>query len=100
MKSCFILGCLVFLSLCVSQAQGQSQDDQPHIQPRNMPKEEPPPPPKDQPESEQPKGESSSKDSQLNMNGPVKTSADNSGVTELLPWDPHKAAKDIAVGQF
>jgi len=100
MKSVFVLSLFLLFPLCVAQAQGQSQDDQPHIQPRNMPKEEPPPPPKDQPESEQPKGESSSKDSQLNMNGPVKTSGDNSGVSELLPWDPHKAAKDIEVGQF
>jgi Tfp pilus assembly protein PilF len=48
-------------------------------------------------------GESSSKDSQINLNGnptreePVPAAEDPA---VLQPWDPHKAAKDVEVGQY
>jgi Tfp pilus assembly protein PilF len=48
-------------------------------------------------------GESSSKDSQIDMNGrslkeePAPPAEDES---VLRPWDPHKAAKDVEVGQY
>lgn len=53
-------------------------------------------------------GESSSKDTQVDLSPPPGDdrehphSADASGddVAEFHPWDPHKAAKDIEVGDF
>ncbi len=60
-------------------------------------------------------GESSSKDTQLDLNPPAddakvhpKSSAAvaeaeaglGGGITELHSWDPHKAAKDVEVGDF
>jgi tetratricopeptide (TPR) repeat protein len=133
-----------------------SQDDQPHIQPRNTPTPTPSPTPK--PAASQPpvqkkdqydrppfpgdvqqkpganepspkstddkyerppfpgdapgtnptggsvSGESSSKDSQIDINGhsaagdePAAPAEDE---TVLRPWDPHKAAKDVEVGNY
>jgi Tfp pilus assembly protein PilF len=132
-----------------------SQDDQPHIQPRNSPTPTPPPTPKpaasdppnqkkDQserppfPGDAQPKpganeaspkpsddkyerppfpgdapgtnptggsvsGESSSKDSQIDTDshsGKDEPAAPEEDETVLRPWDPHKAAKDVEVGQY
>ena len=57
-------------------------------------------------------GESSSKDTQIDLSPPpddVKAhpnssdalpNTDTNDVTEMHPWDPHKAAKDIEVGDF
>jgi len=61
-------------------------------------------------------GESSSKDEQVDLSPPendarmhpdsagavvnAEGSPDRSGVSEFHPWDPHKAAKDIEVGDF
>lgn len=62
-------------------------------------------------------GESSSKDSQVDLSAPAndakvhpqsseavaRAEADtlsSGGVTELRTWDPHKAAKDVEVGDF
>jgi tetratricopeptide (TPR) repeat protein len=92
---------LCILILCsfasLSLAQQGSQDDQPHIVPKNLP------PPKEEPKTA-PRGESSSKDSQLNLEGTGRTSSSSSGaeseVHELLPYDPHKAAKDVEVGVY
>lgn len=97
--------CTVFLflllpfSLAQSEAQSQSQDDQPHIRPKNMPEPKEEPKPQQQ---QQPPADSTSKDSQINLEGPSKTSAAgaNSGVHEVYPYDPHKAAKDVEVGQY
>src|SRR5262249_47617160 len=88
---------LVFSCLSVAQ-QPRSQDDQPHIQPKNLP----------QPREEQPqlkdetgkKGESASQDSQKgNDEAPAKASTDD-GVQEMRLYDPHKAAKDVEVGRY
>ena len=61
-------------------------------------------------------GESSSKDSQIDLSPPpddadahpkssdaltdAEGSSGNADVSEFHPWDPHKAAKDIEVGDF
>ena len=96
MKSVFIAGLFLLASLSMAVAQDRPLDDQPHIQPKNLPqpKEEPPPPPKDQKP-----GESSSKDSQINLEGPTKGSGDTT-VQQMYPYDPHKSAKDVEVGRF
>lgn len=93
MKSLFIVVLLSFASFAL--AQERSPDDQPHIVPKNMPQ------PKETPTPE-PKGESSSKDSEINLEGPDRTSSSNSAsdVHETRPYDPHKAAKDVEVGQY
>ena len=49
------------------------------------------------------KGESSSKDSQIDINGHSaadEPAAPAEGESVLQPWDPHKAAKDVEVGQY
>lgn len=50
---------------------------------------------------------SSSKDTKIDLSPPPGDrptysagDEDNTGVTELKPWDPHKAAKDVEVGDF
>lgn len=96
MKSVFILGLILLFSLSFALAQEpRSQDDQAHIQPKNLPpaKEEPQPKPQEQ------RGESSSQDSQINLDSPTKGSS-SGDVQEMYPYDPHKAAKDVEVGQF
>jgi len=61
-------------------------------------------------------GESSSKDTQIDLSPPVDDAqahpqsaeavsdaegySDSGGVSEFHPWDPHKAAKDVEVGDF
>jgi len=60
-------------------------------------------------------GESSSKDTQIDLSPPANDakehpqsseilldegSSDGGGTTEFHPWDPHKAAKDIEVGDY
>ena len=95
MKSVFITGLILFISLSLATAQDRPLDDQPHIQPKNLPqpKEEPQPPKDEKP------GESSSKDSQINLEGPSKGSGDTT-VQQMYPYDPHKSAKDVEVGRF
>jgi tetratricopeptide (TPR) repeat protein len=54
-------------------------------------------------------GESSSKDTQIDLSPPPgedknpgssADDLDSDGVGEFHPWDPHKAAKDVEVGDF
>jgi tetratricopeptide (TPR) repeat protein len=59
-------------------------------------------------------GESSSKDNQVDLSAPADDAkqhpnsssaiaaaeAEATGVAEFHPWDPHKAAKDVEVGDF
>lgn len=93
----------MFSFTLVQAQQPQSQDDQPHIQPRNLPPEpktETKDQPKDDAKPEAPR-DSSSKDSQINLEGPSRSRGGGSGeVHEMVPYDPHKAAKDIEVGEF
>ncbi len=153
-----IVAILLFLTtllLAGSALAQDSQDDQPHIQPRNSPTPIPTPTPK--PAASQPptqkkdqydrppfpgdvqqkpganepspkpsddkyerppfpgdapgtnptggnvSGESSSKDSQIDTDiHPAKEepAAPAEDETVLKPWDPHKAAKDVEVGQY
>lgn len=93
---------LLLLSLALGYAQQppSSQDDQPHIQPKNLPPEPKEEPKKDDSKSDAPK-DSSSRDSQINLEGPSKSAHGGSAdVHEMYPYDPHKAAKDIEVGEF
>ena len=62
--------------------------------------------PKNQPapRSEAPAGESSSRDTQIDLSPPpddmTHEGADVTGVTEFHSYDPHKAAKNVEVGDF
>ena len=66
--------------------------------------------------SEIPDGQSSSKDTQIDLSAPpddakehprsadilmdAETAPGNADLSEFHPWDPHKAAKDVEVGDF
>lgn len=90
MKSVFAFVVLIFAYFPLAAAQQTSPDDQAHIEPRRPIKEK---------KEAQPQGESSSRDSLL-VHGGADTGGGDAGVQEMLPWDPHKAAKDIEVAQF
>jgi len=95
MKLLFRLFIVLSVFLAVAQAQSGSPDDQAHIEPRKPVK-----PAKGQAE---PQGESSSRDSLISRGGDSRnknSSAAVNGVQELLPYDPHKAAKDVEVGEY
>ena len=119
----WVLPALFFVLLGLPCSSAQSQENQPHIQPRNGPTPKPSPQPKQQqpaagqqPDSqEQPPAaasepaaqESSSKDSQADFGaaplsrqpGPVPAGkAPDDGT--FLPYDPHRAEKDIEVGNY
>ena len=97
MKCVFVLGLFLCVHCSVAPAQQpRSQDDQVHIKPKNLPEEETQPPREQPPEKQ---GESSSKDSQITLEAPSKASG-GSDVVEIREWNPHKAAKDVEVGQF
>jgi tetratricopeptide (TPR) repeat protein len=109
---------------CSPLAAQASQDNNPHIEPRNGAATPPAKPGKPQPTpspqgSQQPQqtapaqtpakaddqGESSSKDSQGDFTGasrpplPAPSGDEPDGKT-FRPWDPHRAAKDIEVGEY
>ncbi len=114
------------LARCSSLAAQESQDNQPHVEPRSgtsTPKPKPKQPqqaqPQQQPSQEAPQfeqptqtapaaggqNESSSKDSQTDFNGESRTNlpvprAEDADEKVFRPWDPHRAAKDVEVGQF
>lgn len=104
--SAFLL--MVLLSLVLPAPRAVAQDNQPHIQPRNQPppSSEPSPPGKQQPQTVTgQQGESSSKDSQIDFNAapramdlPPSNSVADDGT--FRPYDPHRAAKDIEVGNY
>src|SRR5436305_12084871 len=89
---------LIFVfSVLLSAQDRSSPDNQPHITPRNQPQSA------DEDQPNIPKGESSSKDAQINLEtnrpaAPVDAGSDD--VQEMYPFDPHKAAKDVEVGNF
>src|SRR5438552_19151386 len=90
---------LIFVfSVLLSAQDRSSPDNQPHITPRNQPQ------PGDEDLPNAPKGESSSKDAQINLETNRPTPPVNAGsdddVQEMYPFDPHKAAKDVEVGNF
>lgn len=116
---------LSVLFLALPCASAQSQDDQPHIQPRDGPAPKPTPRPKQQqpgsnetgqeenqqqpqpPAGEPAAQESSSRDSQADFDAaplskqpgprPVGKTPDDG---TFLPWDPHRAEKDVEVGNY
>jgi Tfp pilus assembly protein PilF len=155
MKFCSHIALLsvVFLSLSTFVFAQDSQDNQPHIQPRNQSTPTPtptpsptsqkpqdqyerPPFPGDAPQKQPPldpnqaspkrtdgydrpafpgdapgtnptggsaTGESSSHDTQINLNAaPVEKEVPKPAEDDsvLKPWDPHKAAKDVEVGNY
>ena len=62
-----------------------------------------PPEPAPPPPSQHPASESSSKDTQIDLGpptGPAAKPAGSDTVQEMTPWDPHRAAKDIEVGNL
>src|SRR6185312_16315749 len=122
---------LLFLCLAAAVLAGagghafaqDDQDNQPHIQPRKEEREkrpkpaatpqaaqpdsqspdvEPPeiPVPNSQP-ADQPQGESSSKDSQIDLAaGPPRGSNPERTPDNAVRYDPHRAEKDIEVGNY
>ena len=122
--SFYIFTVLVFLSFLVLVVPAEhavaqdNPDEKPHIQPRATPTPalqpnqpspksqdhyERPPFPGDAPQSsEGTTGESSSSDSQIDLNARPLTDAPKPAEDEsvLKPWDPHKAAKDVEVGEY
>lgn len=81
---------------CSGNSQSKQQQDE-EAQTR-LPKNQP------APRSEPPSGQSSSRDTQIDLSPPPDDmkheGADVTGVTEFHAYDPHKAAKDIEVGDF
>jgi tetratricopeptide (TPR) repeat protein len=59
-------------------------------------------------QNEPPRSQSSSKDTKIDLSPPPgeagrhpdSTSDDESGVSEFKPWNPHKADKDVEVGDY
>lgn len=118
------LAFLVFLAQAGFTYAQDNQDNQPHITPRNVPAPTPRPTPKPKPETEpledvplpenqqpvfpqpQAQGESSSKDSQIDFDRarrtleepppPDKAKDDKT----FVAWDPHRADKDVEVGNY
>ena len=115
-----LLFCLVALGIGIAsnQAFGQDdQEDQPHITPRREERQQRPqrpsrtPQPSPSPSEAQPAasptqhpiaepGESSSKDSQIDFNAGPAPSAPVNPASENVNYDPHRAAKDIEVGNY
>jgi tetratricopeptide (TPR) repeat protein len=109
-----ILVCLLGAGRARLAAQ-ESQDNQPHVQPRSTPTPTPAPqpsprytpPPFPEPKAGSPQqGESSSKDAEIDPSGAARARpeavADPNAVDEkaFRPYDPHRAAKDLEVGNF
>jgi tetratricopeptide (TPR) repeat protein len=110
-----LLGSLALGKFTLAQS---SQDNQPHVTPRKSPPEPTPKPkpaptpeePQEQPEpspstpATQAQGESSSRDSQAEFNAaprinePAPVAPADEGA--FLPYDPHKASKDVEVGNW
>jgi tetratricopeptide (TPR) repeat protein len=107
----------------------ESQDNQPHVEPRSgtstppaKAKPQPSPQPQSSPPNQQPQpgqqyqpgqappkteaqGESSSRDSQGDFSGASRPNLPAPGGSEgdekaFRPWDPHRAAKDVEVGEY
>jgi tetratricopeptide (TPR) repeat protein len=118
------LAFLVFLGQAgLTQAQ-DNQDNQPHITPRGVPAPTPRPTPKPKPAEAEPpetaplpdnqqaqfpqpqvQGESSSKDSQIDFDHAPRAaepspSDKDKGDNTFLPYDPHRADKDVEVGNY
>jgi tetratricopeptide (TPR) repeat protein len=118
-----ILAVVVFYGAGDRALAQDDQDNQPNIQPRKEEKQKhpvkpaptpQPAPTEDQPQTVEPEpgnevypdglqpGESSSKDSQIDLNaGPPRSSIASTRTNdEPLPYDPHRAMKDLEVGNY
>src|SRR5690348_6819884 len=121
-----LLSCLVVLFLGVgNRAFAQDdQGDQPHITPRREERQQrpqrPAPTPQPSPAQAEPaatdsqpsaaempaqpapaeEGQSSSKDSQIDFNAGPSPSAPENPASENVNYDPHRAAKDLEVGNY
>lgn len=113
-----LLFCLVTLSLGIASNPAFAQDDQdnqPHIRPRREEKQQrpqrPSPTPQPAPSETQPaetppqpasaeRGESSSRDSQIDFTAGPPPSTPENAATENVNYDPHRAAKDLEVGNY
>src|ERR1700674_5536721 len=114
MKFNIYFGLFLMASFVAVQAQNpRSPDDQPHIEPHKQPKDTAPPKvpaenqlPRQGESSSQPiagsagPGESSSKDSMVDFNAQPKLKEPGTDEARVYPFDPHKAGKDIEVGEF
>jgi Tfp pilus assembly protein PilF len=117
--SLFVFLTLAFLMLGRNGVAQDNQDNQPHIQPRvdpNTPSkadkrkkaEKPAEPTSAQqqetaPAAEEVQGESSSKDSQIDLNAHPLNAGGGTRPPEdanSYPWDPHRAQKDVEVGNY
>lgn len=123
----FFYGVIVCLAASFLLVAQDSQDNQPHIQPRTNDDISPPKPkpntskqPQAQPSPEQPSsigdqqpaiapddsanGESSSRDSDIDLNatsrGGLPVPAVDKDDGGFRPYDPHRAMKDLEVGNF
>lgn len=116
-----ILAAVVFYGTGTRALAQDNQDNQPHIQPRKEEKQKRPARPvptpqtaqtSEQPQASQPDsqsmdenglepGESSSKDSQIDLNaGPPRSSIVITSANDESRYDPHRAAKDLEVGNY
>src|SRR5947207_5047400 len=103
MKSGFYFIFILIVSIAVAAQDRQSPDNQPHITPHNQPQTGNQSQPADEEQPNVPKGESSSRDAQINLESNRPTPSADAGsddVQEMYPFDPHKAAKDVEVGNF
>jgi tetratricopeptide (TPR) repeat protein len=114
MKFTIYFSLFLMASFVAAQAQNpRSPDDEPHIQPRKPPKDTVPQKapsenqaPSQGDSSSQPltgsagPGESSSRDSMVDFNAQPRLKEPAGGDARQYPFDPHKAIKDIEVGEF
>lgn len=88
------------INIGTSYCRDESKKDDGDQQPSEVPANQPVP----RSGSHEKPGSSSSADTQIDLSPPPGDSAhpgaDSSGVSEFHPWDPHRAAKDIEVGDF
>ena len=112
---------VVFMSSAHPALAQDTQDNDPHIQPRKeekqkRPKATPSPTPQADQQEAQPqegesssqadpepdveRGESSSKDSQIDLNAGPRGAAPTPVADTEPHWDPHRASKDIEVGNY
>ena len=114
-----IVAAILFFGAGTRALAQNDQDNEPHIQPRKEEKQKRPAKPtstpepaqqNDQPQASEPgnqpanqgapeQGESSSKDSQIDLNAGPRTSSATAS-TEEVRYDPHRAEKDIEVGNY
>jgi tetratricopeptide (TPR) repeat protein len=103
MRRALFTACLLMLTVSWSLAQVEQlpKSDKPPAKSQAPPRTE---------DQDRGTAESSSKDSQLDISPPkddakehpdsISMDDDGSDVKEMRPWDPHRAAKNIEVGDF